>query len=329
LSSVPPGLEIGRLRGIASVSFISQWDVSDDYDFGHQLGEGGFGQVWKCTHRKTQCTYAVKVIPAATIKDAERYAREHKVFERLDNPYVVRLHEIFCGSENVYLVMDLCLGGDLMEYILGYWNDSSHPDRIKVILDNPLEIYGLPWREAAQLIWQMLAGVAYLHHHRFCHRDVKPENYMVREVGTSPRVQLCDFGLSVRLEKGQLIDGKVGTLKYIAPEVLQGSQYNEKCDIWSVGVSSYIVSTLCCPWGTPDNFSGSCDKVEIQTRIFANERAPFPEGKPKEMRQLIDSLMVFNHAMRPSAKDIFRTSDWLQRYGRQRQSTACAGCSLS
>jgi protein serine kinase H len=311
-------VECGKLRGLFSVSYTTQWGFTEDYDLGAKLGEGGFGQVWKCEHRETKNPYAVKVIPAITIKDVERYERELKVFERLSNPHVVHLHEIFRNAHHIYLVMDLCLGGDLMDYILRYWSDPQYPERAEAVASLPACALGLPWKEAAMHIWQMLAGLAYMHHHRFCHRDIKLENYMLKEPGPRPHLQLCDFGLSIRLEKGQKAEGRVGTLMYMAPEVVKSVPYDQKCDIWGVGVCAYIITTMCSPWG-------QADKEEMSERIKENARDPwpYPENKPKEMRDLVDSMMTLTPSLRNSVKDTFKNCKWLMKHGAEKTSSEC------
>merc|ERR1719330_1648348 len=108
---------------------------------------------------------------------------------------------------------------------------------------------------------------------------------MIKEPSCTPHVQLCDFGLSIRFEKFEMIHGKLGTMMYMAPEVLQGEPYNEKCDVWGVGVCSFIISTQADPWGES---SGQ----ELGERIAFNLREPYPKHQPKDLRLLVEGMLV-------------------------------------
>jgi len=321
-SVAPPGVDVGGLRGHFSVGYYTQWPVQEDYEFTQRLGEGGFGQVWRATERATGAVVAIKVIPALTVRDAKRYEREIKVFERLSSPYLVKLHSIFKDDERLYLVMDLCTGGDLMEYLMGYFDDPDFPERREDAQLHPEDNLVLDEAAVGPLLWQMLAGVLYLHHNRFAHRDIKLENYMLKAKCEHPQVQLCDFGLSVRIGQGERISGSVGTLLYMAPEVLRG-RYDTKCDIWSVGVSAYLLATMHSPWGSP------LAPEEVRRRILLDDREAWPSTRPEvppRLRELIDRMLTASPDSRPSAQVLFRRSPWLRRWGTETKGAlhACA-----
>lgn len=96
-------------------------------------------------------------------------------------------------------------------------------------------------KDAARLMKQILEAVNYLHHHGICHRDLKPENILLSSMSDNFQLKLIDFGLSKVLKTmNGLMKDKVGTVYYMAPEVLQG-KYTLKCDVWSCGVILYIM----------------------------------------------------------------------------------------
>merc|ERR1719265_356308 len=130
--------------------------------------------------------------------------------------------------------MEFCAGGDLYKMIKG---------RV---------LFKLGSEAVAVYLWQMLSGIAYLHHHQFVHRDIKAENYMLKDNSRDARLKLMDFGLSCRFEKGQMMTAILGTAYCMAPEVLEGS-YNELCDIWSIGVTTYYMSVGYPPFWGPHN----------------------------------------------------------------------------
>jgi calcium-dependent protein kinase len=98
--------------------------------------------------------------------------------------------------------------------------------------------------------------VAYLHSRKIAHRDIKPENIMF-ESNDALNVKLLDFGNSRKMGENEALQGVYGTAYYVAPEVLSG-QYDEKCDIWSLGVILYMLLS-----GNPP-FNGSSDLQIIE-----------------------------------------------------------------
>merc|ERR1712050_50063 len=89
----------------------------------------------------------------------------------------------------------------------------------------------------------MLSAVAYCHYNLIAHRDIKPENFLFSNPDPRAPLKLIDFGLSKQFVKHVPMHSMVGTLNYSAPEVLMGKGYNEKCDVWSLGVVAFLCTT--------------------------------------------------------------------------------------
>ena len=159
---------------------------------------------------------------------------------KLDHPNICRLYEVFDEGRFYYLVMEWCKNGELYDEITVAGNFSE--------------------QMAADLIDQILRAVAYCHSRGVVHRDVKPENVLMDKELVAGQIftKLIDFDNSCTFEEGQLLQGVFGTVYYIAPEVVSGQQYDERCDVWSVGVIMYIMLT-----GQPP-FSGSSDEEVIE-----------------------------------------------------------------
>lgn len=317
-SAIPAGVQLGELREAKSVSVI--WDRPADgtYSFIEKVGSGGFGEVWLCVHKSTALEYAVKRLAAREQKDLERLLVELKAFERFSCPYLVTLHEVFVDPEHLYLVMDLCNGGDLSKFLFTFQDE---PERLLRKMDYPDQVKGLPTSLIGHFLWQMLVGIAYLHHHRFVHRDVKLQNYVLRDAAVKlPVLQLVDFGMTVRFRKGIMINGTVGTVKYMAPEVLHNS-YTEKCDIWSIGILCYILCTERSPWGSAKTTRDVC------RCITENMRESWPlTDKPQVVKNLVEAMLRWDYNTRPSAKEILKESQWLKQYSKQGGGNAPKSC---
>ncbi|CDJ58125.1 CAM kinase, CDPK family, putative [Eimeria maxima] len=114
-------------------------------------------------------------------------------------------------------------------------------------------------KDAAKIVWQMLAAVNHCHQHNICHRDIKLENWVYLDEREDAPLKLIDFGFSCLFSGGNSMRAMKGTIYYVAPEVLDG-QYNQLCDVWSIGVIVYMLLS-----GTPP-FSGKTD-LEIILKI--------------------------------------------------------------
>merc|ERR1711976_588602 len=168
----------------------------------------------------------------------DRFEAEVAISRKLLHPHIVRLHEIIRDQTSIVLIIDLCTEGDLLDLVI----ESE---------------VGLDTQMVARFLWQMLSGLAYLHHHHFAHRDIKPDNYMLeRTPSGDANVKLIDFGLARSLAKGELMYSKVGSLRYMAFEILSNytSGYGIKCDLWSMGVNVFILCTGNSPWHSKSEY---------------------------------------------------------------------------
>jgi calcium-dependent protein kinase len=140
----------------------------------------------------------------------------------LDHPNIIKLYEHFEDHKNIYLVMELCTGGELFD---------------RIIEENKMSE-----KHAAIIMRQMLRAINYMHGSNVMHRDLKPENFLFRSKDPVEKTDLkiIDFGLSCEFEPGQMVKTRAGTPYYVAPQVLQG-EYDQACDLWSCGVMLYII----------------------------------------------------------------------------------------
>ena len=89
-----------------------------DFDMGEQLGEGAYGQVVKATHKASRYMRAIKVVSKDKIHNKSEFVNEIEILKRMDHPNIIRLYETFEDDLNIYLVFELCLGGELFDRII-------------------------------------------------------------------------------------------------------------------------------------------------------------------------------------------------------------------
>jgi len=243
-----------------------------------RLGEGAFGTVKKATCKMTKMKRAVKSIQKSAAQEMAKLKEEIEIIRLLDHPNIVRLYESFEDRKTVYLVMELCDGGELFERIVQAGNFGE----------------GV----ASLCVKQMLLAINYLHLNMIIHRDLKPENWLVSSTDKveNATLKLIDFGISKRLKPGEWAKTKAGTPNYVAPEVFSG-RYNEKVDIWSSGVICYIM--LC--GSQPFNGKTAQEILEAVKRGKVNlDDKPWRKIS-NEAKGLVRCLLQKDVRVRPSA----------------------------
>lgn len=217
----------------------------DHYQIGQLLGQGAFGEVRKCLNRDTKVTRAVKLIKKESMSSEEEQSFKHEIsiLKKLDHPNILKLYEVFEDEKRYYLVTEMCKGGELFDEIV-----------LKVQFSE---------KEAATIIQQILQAVSYCHNLGIVHRDLKPENVLIdKELNNT--LKIIDFGTAIKFNRGkEVLKTTHGTSYYIAPEVLSKS-YDERCDVWSIGVMLYILLS-----GKPP-FDGENDE-EITEQVKIGE----------------------------------------------------------
>ncbi|CAB9514194.1 MAP kinase-activated protein kinase 2 (Fragment) [Seminavis robusta] len=208
---------------------------------------------------------------------------EIAVLRSLDHPNIVRAVETYDYHHKLYLVLELCHGGDLYER----------------------DPYTEP--QAKSIVYTLLDAIAYLHSKNITHRDLKYENIMFASP-TSNTIKIIDFGLSKKYgqEENENDDDNnpqgmmkefVGTLYTMAPEVIRGN-YTEKCDVWSIGVLAFMLLSSCFP------FFGENDK-EIATKIVGNQWDFWDDERWKgiggDAKGFVKRILTLDAATRPSA----------------------------
>jgi len=212
----------------------TQGKLRDHYRIGKVLGTGAFGEVRMCVHRESGAQRAVKVLRKSHMDDDEKRMlfNEINILKEIDHPNIIKMYEFFEDEKRYYLVTEICKGGELFDEILQRGKFSE--------------------RDGAVLMKQVLSCINYCHQANIVHRDLKPENILLEQNKEFDQIKIIDFGTSLVYDPSRSLDEKLGTPYYIAPEVLN-KNYNQKCDIWSCGVITYILLS-----GVPP-FNGQSD----------------------------------------------------------------------
>ncbi|GAV64556.1 Pkinase domain-containing protein [Cephalotus follicularis] len=256
-ASIPEGSEceiaLDKNFGFSN-NFVAHYELEDE------VGRGHFGFTCSAKAKKGSLKsqdVAVKVIPKSKMTTAisiEDVRREVKILQALTgHKNLVQFYDAYEDDDNVYVVMELCKGGELLDRILARGGKYSEEDAKVVMV-------------------QILSVVAYCHLQGVVHRDLKPENFLFTSKEENCPLKAIDFGLSDYVKPDERLNDIVGSAYYVAPEVLHRS-YGTEADMWSVGVIAYILLCGSRPfWARTE--SGIFRSVLKADPIF--DEAPWP-----------------------------------------------------
>ncbi|CAK9219698.1 unnamed protein product [Sphagnum troendelagicum] len=201
-------------------------DFDEKYSLGKLLGHGQFGYTYVGTEKANFNKVAVKCIEKKKMKlpvEVEDVKREVRILKTLSgHKNVVQFYAAFEDDFQVYIVMELCEGGELLDRILAKKN------------------HRYTEKDAAKVVREMLNVVARCHLNGVVHRDIKPENFLFKSQDEDAPLKAVDFGLSDFIRPGKHFHDLVGSAYYVAPEVLKRRSGPES-DVWSIGVIAYIL----------------------------------------------------------------------------------------
>lgn len=233
----------------------------------HLLGHGGMGAVVAATHLELHQQVAIKVLLPATAKSEEaitRFLREGRAAARLTSPYAAKVFDNGrLPSGEPYLVMELLSGRDLRTYM-------ASAGRV-------------PLAQAVEWALQAAHALGEAHRLNVIHRDVKPANLFLAETSAGTVVKVVDFGVSKQIDEhaSDLTNTAtiLGTPRYMAPEQMRSARLaDERCDVWSLGVVLYELTTGESPF-RGDTVTALCFDVMERTPLAPSHHAPeLPPG---------------------------------------------------
>lgn len=244
------------------------------------LGQGTYGKVMLVREKRTNRLFAQKQLKKASMvvekKHVVQTMTERDILESVRHPYIVRLFYAMQDREKLYLILEYAQGGELFTYLAN-----------QVMLSEDTVAFYMAEMVLALHHLHVNVGVVY--------RDLKPENCLLDSEG---HLVLTDFGLSkVATDDDASCRTILGTPEYMAPEILQGQEYDYAVDWWSLGAVAYDLLT-----GNPP-FPGN-DYKSILQKIWRTKRVDFPFYLTRDAQNLISRFLNKDPKARMGYKDI-------------------------
>lgn len=232
------------------------------------LGKGGFASVYRAQCLRTGHQVAIKEIDIWLMKKQnmiDRVRQEVKIHSQLKHPSVLELYAFFEDDRHVYLILELCHNGELLQYLKRNGNKLSEID-------------------ARYILKQVVEGLLYLHKHNIVHRDLTLTNLLLTK---DMRVKIADFGLATQLNsRDEKHMTMCGTPNYISPEVATRSSHGLETDLWALGCLLYTLLVGHPPFDT-DAIKKTLTKVVMSDFSLPN----YLSNKAKD---LISCLLIKN-----------------------------------
>jgi len=317
-------LDPPRLTRENVIRGVKHGSPSQSYIIGKMLGTGAFGVVSRVVNRQTKMERALKTINIQRAKESgspvSLLKQEIELLAMLDHPHVLRLFEYFVDTQNVYIVTDLCVGGDLHGIV------KEHADARRP----------LPEAWIRRVFLHLLEALVYCHGKGVMHKDLKFEHVMFqRKVTCSSPIDdihavLIDVGLAELFgpRHGKQLRSKTraGSLCTMAPEVL-ARDFSYKCDIWGVGCMLYAIFNV-VPNYLPDGQGGKVlytypfapqpsdrDPMGINGLLEAQRAGPAMNAirqASRGAREVVQLALCFDERRRPSARQL-RALPWFSQ----------------
>jgi len=268
-------------------SYIINDNITAHYELGKEIGRGGFSIVKEAVQKSTGKKFAIKCVKKTLVEgdDIKLLRREIHIMKNVDHPNILKLFEVYESDEEFFLVMELVKGKELFDKIVERGQYSE--------------------KDAANIVRQIVSAVDYLHQNGIAHRDLKPENLLSADGEEHEIIKIADFGFSKNFGEEKLMTS-CGSPGYVAPEILTAESYDKSVDMWSVGVSIYVL--LCgYPPFYADNAPALFKKIMDVKYDFDD---PSWDDVSESAKDLIRSLLVKEPSKRFTAAQCL-THPWV------------------
>jgi len=279
----PRSREIALVKRTIAASFEATKEppvtTTDFYRIGKMLGRGAFGKVNLAMHKLVRKLVAIKSLNKECLTDEvqkQKLMKEVSLLLKLRHNHVVKIYETIETEKHIIIVMELCAGGDLLNYV-----------RKRRRLKEPY---------AKVIFKQIVDGLCYIHSKFIAHRDIKLDNILLDGKGN---VKIADFGVSKQCQKGQLrMTEQCGTPAYIAPEILKDKGYTFSVDLWSAGVVLFAMLYGTVPF--------KANNMEELHKLIVKGKYVLKDDISIEARNLLRGLLEVNPEKRLTIKQIYR-----------------------
>ncbi|XP_003748638.1 RAC-beta serine/threonine-protein kinase [Galendromus occidentalis] len=267
----------------------------DNFELIRVLGKGTFGKVVLCRERSSDQLYAIKILKKQVVIAKDEVAHtltESRVLQTTDHPFLIALKYSFQTVDRLCFVMEYVNGGELF----------FHLTRERIFSEEKTRFYAA----------EILLALEYLHEQGIIYRDLKLENLLLDKDG---HIKIADFGLCKEdITFGGTTRTFCGTPEYLAPEVLNDTNYGRAVDWWGLGVVMYEMMCGRLPFYSRDH--------EVLFELIVAEDVQFPPTLSSDANTLLRGLLTKDPKMRlggseRDAKDIkehafFRCIPWEQ-----------------
>ncbi|DBA03678.1 TPA: hypothetical protein N0F65_004095 [Lagenidium giganteum] len=249
-----------------------------DFMFGTTLGEGAYARVVHARMKDTGQEYAVKIMEKRFIRKEKKVKfvmMERKVFSKVSHDRIVKLFFTFQDDNYLYMVMELCRGGELLDVIT-----KKHKEQVALGFKDKactLEVTRF-------YIAEVLVALEYLHSNAVIHRDLKPENILLSEDG---HLKITDFGTAKDETEENRHNTFCGTAEFVSPEVLRDQEASRGCDLWALACMVFQMLV-----GRP-MFRAENEYLTFQQILnHPAEDFSYPEGFPEVAKDLCDKILL-------------------------------------
>ena len=268
-------------------------DLYKSYEMKDIICKGRYGTIRVGYHKIKKRFVAIKIInkKAMSKEDMENIRNQINILKIVTDEFVLKLLDIIENESYLYIMTELCKGGDLYSYL----NQRS---------------FKISEEKAAKLVYKLAKSVSFLHTLGIIHRDLKPENILMTDMTDDADIRISDFCICKRLEPNETTKEIVGTLGYMAPEVLMGKDYNFSADVWSIGIITYLLLTGYLPFDDEGE-----DKEVIRKTLF--ESIPFYNDSWKNVsskaKEFIRKILKKDKEERITIHGIL-SDPWIKKY---------------
>lgn len=268
------------------------YEDCDRYKTIDNVNSGSFGLVQVALDRVTGQHVALKLIERGS-KVSDNVENEILIMRRLNHFHTVKLKQVILTQRYLGIVMEYCSAGDMYQFVMR-------------------SARGLEESAARWFFQQMVIAVDYSHKMGIVHRDIKLRNMVLHEVGGRYLLKLCDFGFSKDNTRQSLCKTRLGTLEYMAPELLQPTSKDQlqydgaKVDIWSLGVALFFMLVKSYPFSMQEGDAKTMGREYAIMKAILDGPILIPSFVSEPCRDLLARMLLKDPLQRCSIADVLQ-----------------------